>query len=128
RVCEAGAMAVLAIAEIALDAHHDFGELGGLRRDDESERFGQTRIAVGTTVELAHAAANADIETNQCAVIDNSDEAEILSEHVDIVNRWNGKPDLEFARQIKVAIDQIGRASCREREELGGDVAAVREK
>src|SRR5690606_25491840 len=107
RVFEAGAMAVLAIAEIALDTHHDFGEFGGLRRCDESKRFGQTRIAVGAAVELAHAAADADIETDQRAVIDNSDEAEILSEHVDIVNRWNGEPDLEFARQIKVAIDRL---------------------
>src|SRR5690606_6492982 len=107
RVFEAGAMAILAIAEIALDAHHDFGELGGLRRGDEAERFGQTRIAVGAAVELAHAAANADIKADQRAVIDNSDEAEILPEHVDVVDRRNGKPDLEFARQIKVAIDRL---------------------
>src|SRR5690606_28670469 len=113
RVFETGAMAVLAISEIALDAHHDFGELGCFCRGDESKRFGQTRIAVGTTVELAHAAANADIETNQCAVIDNSDEAEILPEHVDVVDRRNGKPDLEFARQIKVAIDRFLRRDLR---------------
>lgn len=55
----------------------------------------------------AHAAADADVVAEQLAVVQDRDEAQVVGEHVHIVERRCGETDLELARQVTVAVDRL---------------------
>src|SRR5690625_165461 len=119
-VFETGAVAILAIAEVALDTHDDFGELRRLVGFDETHRLGQARITVLAGVELPHAATDADVETLQFAVFHNCNQAQILAVDINVVDRRNDVAHLEFARQVQIAVDRLLVFACRSEERRVG--------
>ena len=106
-VFETGPVAILTITEVALDAHHQFGEGGGLVRLDKTDFLRQTGIAVLAVVQLAHAATDTDVEADQIAVVHHRDIAQILAVDVDVVDWRQHEADLEFAWQVQLAIDRL---------------------
>ena len=56
----------------------------------------------------SHAATHRDIPADDIGgIVRNGDVAEIVRKHVDIVRRRHRDHDLEFARQISLAIDRL---------------------
>src|SRR5690606_37555807 len=97
-VLEARARAVGAIPVIALYGHDRLRRMQQLLFGDIADDVGQARIGFGRAIGAPHSAADRDIEAEQLLVVGNRDEAQILAVNVDIVQRWNGEADLEFAR------------------------------
>ena len=55
----------------------------------------------------AHAAAEGDVEADQCAILDDGNEAQVIGEHVHVVGGWHGESHLELARQVGAAVDRF---------------------
>jgi hypothetical protein len=60
----------------------------------------------GIAVGRAHAAADADVVADHRAV-DDAGEAQVVGEHVHVVDRRQGEADLELARQVALAVDRL---------------------
>ncbi len=106
-VLQPPALAHFAVAEIALRGQHGFGHLQHLLRGDESDDVGETRIGVRIAVAGAHAAAHAEVVAHQAPAFDDGDEAEVVGEHVDVVERRHREGGLELARQVGGAVQRL---------------------
>src|SRR3546814_20729495 len=72
-------MPVLAITEIPLDTHDDFGKFRRLYCPDKTYLFCQSWVAVFTVINLAHAAADTDIEPHQLVSLDDCNQSQVLA-------------------------------------------------
>ena len=83
------------------DLHHVFGAA-------EAHDLGDARIGVGLAMGHAHAAADGHVPAGDVAgLIRDGDVAEVVREDVDVVRRRHRHHDLEFARQIGLAVDRL---------------------
>ena len=101
-------LAVGAVAPVALHGDDRFGDLHRVLGLAEAHHVGGARISVGLAMGHAHAAADGDVPARDVAVlVEDGDEAEIVREHVDVVRRRHRDHDLEFPRQIGLAVDRL---------------------
>ena len=108
RVLELGVLAVAAVAMVALGGDHGLGQRQQLFRPHEADHVGEAREGAGFAVRGAESAADADVEAGQLAVLDDRDEAEVVRQHVDVVDRRHHQRGLELARQVGRAVDRLG--------------------
>ena len=106
-VFEPGVLAVGAVAEIAMDGHDGQDDLLQLLGSDEPHEVGQPRKGRGVPVAAAHAAADREVVSDDLARLDHRDEPHVVGEDVGVVDRRDGKADLEFARQVGLAVERI---------------------
>ncbi|MCW0450427.1 hypothetical protein NB706_003261 [Xanthomonas sacchari] len=107
-VLEARALAHRAVAQVALGGDHRGGDVEQLRAVDEADHVGHARVGLRIAMAGAHAAAEADVVAGQRAVgAEHADEAQIVGEHVHVVDRGQRETDLELARQVGVAVDRL---------------------
>ena len=106
-VFEARVLAIGAVAEITLHQHHFFRDIDHLVHGAETDHIGEARIGLLVVVGGAHATADGDIETKEFAVLNDGDERKAVGEDVHVVGRRDGDGDLEFARQIGLAVDRL---------------------
>ncbi len=97
-VLEACALAHRTVAEVALRGDHRSGDIQQLFAGHEADHVGHARPGLGIAVRGAHAATDADVVAQQLPIAQDSDKAQIVGEHVHIVERRCGETDLEFAR------------------------------
>ena len=108
RVLEPRVLAVGAVAPVALHGDDRFGDRHRIFGRAEAHDIGGARISVRLAMGHAHAAADRDVPAGDVAVVvEDGDEAEIVREHVDVVRRRHRHHDLEFARQIGLAVDRL---------------------
>ena len=106
-VLEARALALFAVAEVALGDDDGRGDIDQLARGDEADHVADARVGLGVAVGRAHAAADHQVEAGQHAVFENGDEAQVVGEHVHVVDRRHREADLELARQVGGAVDGL---------------------
>ena len=96
------------VAVVALHRQHRRGDVQHLVRGDEADHAAQPRPGLRIAVAGAHAAADGDVEAGQVAVLaDDGDQAQIVGEHVHVVERWHRHGHLELARQVGVTVDRV---------------------
>ncbi|GJE43124.1 hypothetical protein AEGHOMDF_2303 [Methylobacterium soli] len=111
RVLEARVLAALAVAPVALDRHHGLGHPHGVVGFAEQHQVGGAREGVGLAMGHAHAAAHRDVPAGHAVLlVENRDEAEIVGEDVDLVRGRHRDHDLEFPRQVGLAVDRLDEA------------------
>ncbi len=107
RVLEAGALAHGAVAEVALRGEHGLGHREQLLGLEEADDVREARVRLGVAVRGAHAAADGEVEALQLAVLDDGDEAEVVREHVHVVDGRHDDRRLELARQVGRAVERL---------------------
>src|SRR3546814_19095050 len=100
-------MPVLAITEIPLDTHDDFGKFRRLYCPDKTYLFCQSWVAVFTVINLAHAAADTDIEPHQLVALDDCNQSQVLAVDINIITRRDDKTHLELTRQVEFSINRL---------------------
>ena len=86
-----------AIPIIPLHQHDLLGNLTSLRYRAETDDGTSTRIGLLITMRHTHTSTNGDVESSKLAIrVGDSDEADIVSEDVDVVERWDGNSDFEL--------------------------------
>ena len=111
-VLQAGPVAVVAVAEVALRRDDGLDDVDDPIRRDPAERLGQQRVGV-VLAGVGHAQAAADVDvvagdvTGE-AVGERRHQADVVGQHVDVVVARPGHGDLELAGQVDVAVDRLG--------------------
>ena len=101
-------LAVQAVAPVSLHGDHGLGNRHGVFGRAKAHQVGGARVGVLLAVGHSHPAANGHIPPCHAAfVVEDCDEAEIMREHVDIVGGRHRHHDLEFARQVGLAVDRL---------------------
>ena len=86
-----------AIPIIPLHQHDLLGNLTSLRYRAETDDGTSTRIGLLITMRHTHTSTNGDVESSKLAIrVGDSDEANIVGEDVDVVERWDGNCDFEL--------------------------------
>ena len=106
-IFETGAGAVFAIAPVALNGQHAFGNLDGLLGCAVAKHVGSAGISVEITMRHAHAAASGDVPSSNLAFFDYGDVAQIVGVNIDVVIRRYGNNSFEFARQVVDAVQRF---------------------
>ena len=112
RVFESRMLAHNAVAEVALRGDHGFRCCQQLNGRNKPDHIGEPRKRRGIAMRAAHAAANAKVESDQLAVFDDGDEAEVLRKNIDVVQRRHRDRCLEFSRQIGWPVDRFAFTRC----------------
>ena len=100
-------LALRAAAEIALHQHYFLCHIGDLIDRAETDHIREPRIGILRAVGHAHPAADRDIEADQLSALDDGDERQAVRVDIDIV-RWRHRDgDLEFPRQVGLAVDRL---------------------
>ncbi len=108
-------MRFAAVAEIALRRDDGFGDREQLLGHEETDHVREPRVGVAASPwRRAEAAADGQVEALEHAVLDDRDEAEIVREDVDVVERRHGDRGLELARQVGGAVDRLGLGRARD--------------
>lgn len=82
---------------ISLDEHNLLGDVFALLDGAESDNATSTRISFLVPVGDTHATTDGNVEAFKLSMrADDSNEAEIISEDVHIVGRWDSDSDLEL--------------------------------
>ncbi len=100
--------AVAAVAVVAMQPHHrrrGFEQVVGL---DKGDRGGEPRVGLGHVVGHAVAAAEQKIVALKPLALPDRHDRQIVGQDVDRVVLGDRQPDLEFARQIALAIERVG--------------------
>ena len=101
-------LAVRAVAPVALHGDDGFGDRHRVGGRAEAHHVGGARISVRLAMGHAHAAADRDVPAgDRAGIVEDGDEAEIVREYVDVVRRRHRHHDLEFPRQIGLAVDRL---------------------
>ena len=114
-VLQAGPVAVLAVAEVAVDGDDGLDDVGQVVGRGPHERRGQAGVGVVLPgVALAEAAAD-EHDVAGDAVACDGHEADVVGVDVDAVVAGEGEPDLELAGQVGLAVERLDLGH------LGGD-------
>ena len=74
----------------------------------EAHDLGDARIGVGLAMGHAHAAADRHVPAGDVAgLVRDGDVAEVVREDIDVVRGRHRHHDLEFARQVGLAVDRL---------------------
>ena len=76
----------------------------------EPDHIRQPRKGLGIPVRHPQPAAREQVVARELPVLGDHDEPDIIREHVDVVQRRDGKRDLELPRQVAVAVQRIHKA------------------
>src|SRR5690606_28437834 len=106
-VLEARMRPVFAIAIISLNAHRVLRDSHDIFRATKTRHITQARESRRDFVCHSHAAADENVEAFEASFVHDGHEAEIVREHIHIILRWNGKRDLELARQVCSAVERL---------------------
>ena len=106
-VFQARVFAVGAVAEIAMNCQNGFRHFNYFIRRKKSDDVREARKSLHVAVTATHAAADGEIVTDEFFVFDNRDEADVVRENINIVDRRNGEGDFEFSRQICFAVKRV---------------------
>src|SRR5690606_7623270 len=107
RVLEPRVHAVAAVAEIALDPDDVLRDRNHVLRLAVSDRRREPRIRLWVTVRHAEPAADRDVVPDDLVALGNRDEAEVLPEDVDVVQRRHDEADLELAGQVRLPVKRL---------------------
>ncbi len=106
-VLEAGVLALAAIAEVALRRHDRLGNGEQAVRREEADEVREPGVGLRVAVRRAETAAHRQVEAGEATGLDDGDEAEVLREDVDVIDRRHGDRRLELARQVVRAEDLL---------------------
>src|SRR5438876_3503420 len=109
-VLQARMLSVGAITEVAMDSHNRFGDRFQRLRREETDNVCQTWVGLRVAMGHSHAAAGQQIVADQFLPFRDNDEAKIIGENIDIIQRGNGKSRLKLAWQINFSIKRIDKA------------------
>ena len=76
-------------------------------RREKADYVRNARERVGIAVRHTHAAADQQIVTEQLVAFGDDDEAEIIGEDIDVVQRRDGEGRFEFSRQIELSVERV---------------------
>ena len=107
-VFEAGVTAVAAVAMIAVQPHHRCGGFEKILRLDEGHRGGEPRIGLRVVVGHPVTAAEQEIVAGEVVPFEQRHDREVVGQDIDRVVLGDGETDLEFARQIALAVERVG--------------------
>ena len=107
-VFEAGMTTVAAIAMIAVQPHHRCGRFEKILRLDEGDRGGEPRIGLRIVVGHPVTAAEQEIVAGEVVPIEQRHDREVVGQDIDRVVLGDRETDLEFARQIALAVERVG--------------------
>ena len=111
RYFQAGTVAVVAVAVVALGGDDRLDHVAEVGRWQPRDGTGQQRVrVVGPVVGHPHAAAGEHHEPGQLArrpFGQRRHDADVVRVHVDAVVARPGDPDLELARQVGLAVDRL---------------------
>ena len=110
-VFETRVAAVGAVGVIAVERHH--GGRGGeqILGRDEGDRRRKPRIGLRLVVRHAVPAAEQEVVPGQPLAVEQCHDRQVVGQDVDRVVVGDREADLEFARQIALAIQRIGRSA-----------------
>ena len=103
-------LSVGAITEVAMDSHNRFGDRFQRLWREETDNVCQTWVGLRVAMGHSHAAAGQQIVADQFLPFRDNDEAKIIGENIDIIQRGNGKSRLKLAWQINFSIKRIDKA------------------
>ena len=106
-VFEPGVTAVAAVAPIAVQFDDRRGGIEQIVGLDKCDWGGEPRIGFWIVVGHAVPAAEQEVVAGEPIAIPQRDDREIVGQHVDRVVLGDREPDLEFARQIALAIERV---------------------
>ena len=109
-VLEAGLLAIVAAAVVALGARDRLDRVKDVVLADETERGREPGEGVVVAVRAAHAAAGVDVVTDVLAILHHDADADVVGQKVDVVIPGDGDADLELAGQELGAVDGFGGA------------------
>ena len=107
QVLDAGSLAVGTVAVIAKELNHRLRGGDDLARRDETYWLCQVRKRVRVAMRHPHAAASQQIVAAQSVAIRDDNEAKVVRENVNVVQRRNRERGFEFSRQIGFAVKRI---------------------
>ena len=125
-----------AVSIIPLHQHDLLGDLTSLRYRAEADDGTGTRIGLLVTMRHTHTSTNGNIETSKFAIrVGDSDEADIVREHIDVVVGWDRNGNFELrggsvseqtnasvraylARKIELSVERLEVLQCISRNEL----------
>ena len=119
-VLEAGLLAVIAAAVVALRAADSLDGVEDVRLVHVAEGGGETGEGVRVAVGAAHAATRVDVVADVLTILHHDADADVVGEEVDVVVAGNGHADLELARKEEGAVDGLGRVH-----EVGAEAVIV---
>jgi len=99
--------AVAAVAVIAVQPHHRCRCLEQIPRFNEGDRGGEPRVGLRVVVGHPVAAAEQEIVPGEVLSVEQRDDREIVGQDVDRVVFGDREADLEFSRQISLAIEGV---------------------
>lgn len=104
---------LLTVAVVSLHDHDLLSDGDTLLDSAEPEDAAQARVGLLVTVRHAHTTTGRNIEASEVAVlVDDSDEADVVGEDVDIVRRRNSDRDFELLTHISdVGLNVNGKAT-----------------
>ena len=106
-VLESRVLAFRAVAEVALGRDHGLRDREKLLRAQESDQVREPRIGLRVAVRGTEAATDGQIEPGEPSVLRDRNEAEILGENVNVIDRRHGDGGLELTRQVGRAKDPL---------------------
>ena len=98
---------VAAVAVIAVQPHHRGGGFEQILGLDEGDRCGEPRIGLGVVVGHPMTAAEQEIVAGEMLAFEQRHDREVVGQDIDRVVLGDRETDLEFARQIALAVERV---------------------
>ena len=105
QVLHTGSFAIGAVTEVALNFDDSFSNSNCLFASHKGHALGQRRKCLCSAWSHPHAATNRDVVTDDFAISNNSDVAQILGVNVDAIVLWQRDTNLKLTWQIGLAVD-----------------------
>ena len=99
--------AIAAVAMVAVQTHHRRRGLEQILGLDKGDRGRETRISFRVVVGHPVPAAEQEIVSGEPVSVEQADDRQIVGQHVDRVVLGDREADLEFARQIALAVERV---------------------
>ena len=107
-VFEPGMAAIAAVAMIAVQPHHRCRRVEQILRLDKGDRSGEAGVGLRVVVGHSVPAAEQEIVPGEPLALEQRHDRQIVGQHVDRVVLGDREADLEFARQIALAVERVG--------------------
>ena len=99
--------AIAAVAVVAVKPHHGCGRVEQILGLDKGDRGREARVGLRVVVGHPVAAAEQEIVPGEPIALEQRHDREIVGQHIDRVVLGDREADLEFARQIALAVERV---------------------